>query len=124
MGSQQRLPNGNTLITDSFAGRAFEVTAQGRMVWRFDNPARTGEAGEYVGVVPELLRLATEQAATFLEAPRSGEHTPRESAGSGSSPPTRRTMTRGCRGFRRRAMPGSWLSCRSPSCCWRERQEP
>jgi hypothetical protein len=69
MGSQQRLPNGNTLITDSFAGRAFEVTAEGRMVWRFDNPARTGEADEYVGVLPELLRLEPQRVPALLAAP-------------------------------------------------------
>ena len=37
-GSCQRLPNGNTLITDSESGRVFEVTINGRMVWHFYNP--------------------------------------------------------------------------------------
>jgi len=37
-GSCQRLPNGNTLITDSESGRVFEVTFNGRMVWHFYNP--------------------------------------------------------------------------------------
>jgi hypothetical protein len=32
-GSSQRLPNGNTLIADSDNGRAFEVTADGEIVW-------------------------------------------------------------------------------------------
>jgi len=39
-GSAQRLPNGNTLITHSGAGEAFEVDAAGEPVWRFLNPAR------------------------------------------------------------------------------------
>jgi hypothetical protein len=38
MGSQQRLPNGNTLITESNAGRVREVTHEGREVWRFQSP--------------------------------------------------------------------------------------
>jgi hypothetical protein len=34
-GSAQRLPNGNTLITDSVRGRVFEVTHAGKIVWEF-----------------------------------------------------------------------------------------
>jgi hypothetical protein len=37
-GSSQRLPNGNTLIAESDAGHAFEVTPPGRIVWDFWNP--------------------------------------------------------------------------------------
>jgi hypothetical protein len=37
MGDHQRLPNGNMLITESEAGRAFEVTADGEVVWSFVN---------------------------------------------------------------------------------------
>ncbi|WP_053728628.1 aryl-sulfate sulfotransferase [Streptomyces sp. WM6378] len=38
MGSAQRLPNGNTLVTDSPAGRLFEVTQQGYLCWEFIVP--------------------------------------------------------------------------------------
>ncbi|MEC4018625.1 arylsulfotransferase family protein [Streptomyces sp. H27-D2] len=38
MGSAQRLPNGNTLITDSPAGRLFEVTADGYLCWEYVVP--------------------------------------------------------------------------------------
>lgn len=34
-GKHQSLPNGNVLITESDAGRAFEVTSDGRVVWEF-----------------------------------------------------------------------------------------
>jgi len=34
-GSAQRLPNGNTLITDSFSGRVFEVTKDKEKVWEY-----------------------------------------------------------------------------------------
>ncbi len=57
MGATQRLPNGNTIVTDSFGGRVYEVDPGGEVVWRFDNPARTGERGELVAVVPELQRV-------------------------------------------------------------------
>lgn len=34
----QRLPNGNTLITEGAAGRVFEVTVEGEIVWEYLNP--------------------------------------------------------------------------------------
>ncbi|MFH1690451.1 MAG: arylsulfotransferase family protein [Candidatus Eisenbacteria bacterium] len=37
-GSQQRLPNGNTLITESIHGRIIEVTPDGHIVWEYINP--------------------------------------------------------------------------------------
>lgn len=37
-GCNQRLPNGNTLVTESDKGRVFEVTKQGKVVWEFYNP--------------------------------------------------------------------------------------
>jgi hypothetical protein len=37
MGANQRLPNGNTLITESTRGCAFEVTPGGDKVWEFRN---------------------------------------------------------------------------------------
>ena len=37
-GSVQRLPNGNTLITESDKGYVFEVTPKKEIVWRFANP--------------------------------------------------------------------------------------
>lgn len=40
-GSVQRVPNGNTLITESNTGYAFEVTPRGQRVWTFANPETT-----------------------------------------------------------------------------------
>ena len=37
---QQRLPNGNTLITESYHGRIFEVTPDKQIVWEFITPFR------------------------------------------------------------------------------------
>ena len=38
----QRLPNGNTLITEGTTGRLFEVTTDGTIVWEYLNPLFTG----------------------------------------------------------------------------------
>jgi hypothetical protein len=39
-GSAQRLPNGNTLITETSKGRVFEITRDGKIVWEFLNPEK------------------------------------------------------------------------------------
>ena len=57
LGSCQRLPNGNTLITESENGRALEVTREGRVAWEFNNPHRAGDRGELVAVLFEVVRL-------------------------------------------------------------------
>jgi outer membrane protein assembly factor BamB len=41
-GQAQRLVNGNTLITNSEAGEAFEVTPAGRIVWQYFAPVPAG----------------------------------------------------------------------------------
>ena len=38
MGGVERLPNGNTLITESVNGRVFEVTHDAELVWDYINP--------------------------------------------------------------------------------------
>jgi outer membrane protein assembly factor BamB len=38
----QRLPNGNTLITEGAGGRMFEVTTDGAIVWEYMNPLFAG----------------------------------------------------------------------------------
>lgn len=48
-GAAQRLPNGNTLITESDSGYAFEVTRSGRRVWTFAHPLFT-DAGERMAI--------------------------------------------------------------------------
>lgn len=40
--SAQRLPNGNTLITEGASGRLLEVTKQGAIVWEYINPLFAG----------------------------------------------------------------------------------
>jgi hypothetical protein len=56
-GSNQRLPNGNTLITESDNGRAFEVTPANKIVWEYRNPERAGEKLELIATIFEMVRL-------------------------------------------------------------------
>jgi len=48
----QRLLNGNTLVTEGRPGRLFEVTAEGSIVWEYNNPF--------------LFDTATERDAAFI----------------------------------------------------------
>ena len=50
--SQARLPNGNTLITESDGGRIFEVTRAGEIVWNYLNPVRAQRQGEDRRLIP------------------------------------------------------------------------
>ncbi len=43
IGSAQRLPNGNTLITDGTNGRIIEMTKEKKKVWEFNAPASDNE---------------------------------------------------------------------------------
>ena len=69
LGSVSRLDNGNTLVTESLAGRAFELTGQGDLVWSWTSPFRAGPAGEGVAVLVEVLRLDG-ASCPWLEQPR------------------------------------------------------
>jgi outer membrane protein assembly factor BamB len=68
MGQAQRLPNGNTHITESATGRLFEVTPDGEVVWEFilpwfapypDEAARRTGGGELNSVF-KTFRYAAE----------------------------------------------------------------
>lgn len=65
-GSNQRLLNGNTLITESDSGRAFEVTPENRIVWEFYNPARAGENEELIATLFEVVRLDSDFSTNWL----------------------------------------------------------
>ena len=67
-GSNQRLPNGNTLITESDAGRAFEVTPDNQIVWEYYNPGRAGEHNELIGTLFEVVRLPPDFPTDWLAA--------------------------------------------------------
>ena len=42
-GAVQRLPNGNTLVTNADHGEIFEIAPDGDVVWRFVSPMRNAE---------------------------------------------------------------------------------
>ena len=65
-GTNYRLPNGNTLITESDSGRAFEVTPDLDIVWMFSNPERAGDNDEFVATLFELVRLPPEFPIDWL----------------------------------------------------------
>jgi len=56
-GAVQRLKNGNTLITETDNGRAFEVTRDNEIVWEFVSPHRAGAKKEFVASLFELKRI-------------------------------------------------------------------
>lgn len=47
VGGAQRLPNGNTLITDGVRGHIFEVTSDKEVVWDLINPYETEMTGKF-----------------------------------------------------------------------------
>ncbi len=65
-GTAARLPNGNTLITESDNGRAFEVTPGGETVWEYWNPERAGVGGELIATLFEMLRLPEDYADSWF----------------------------------------------------------
>ena len=65
-GTARRLRNGNTLITESDRGRAFEVTRDGEIVWEFYNPHRAGGEKQFVATLFEMLRLPSDFPTGWL----------------------------------------------------------
>ena len=66
-GTAQRLENGNTLITESDNGRAFEVDMSGNMVWEYVSPHRAGPDESYIATLFELERIPEPQVRVWLE---------------------------------------------------------
>ncbi len=63
-GACQRLPSGNTLITESERGRAFEITPDGERVWQYLNPDRQGAQRRRIY---RLLRYPARDLSALLE---------------------------------------------------------
>jgi hypothetical protein len=68
-GTAQGLPNGNVLIGSSDQGVAFEVTRDGRIVWRWVNPHK-GESGAR-GTL-RIVRYPVEMVEPLLRQPSNG----------------------------------------------------
>ncbi|REJ73071.1 MAG: hypothetical protein DWQ30_25175 [Acidobacteria bacterium] len=83
-GSNQRLSNGNTLITESDTGYVFEVTAEGDEVWRFAN-LQVDDKGVR-SAIWRMVRFAPEELP-FVTGPDAGSRTPVEAdQGQGGEP--------------------------------------
>ena len=70
----QRLGNGNTLIVESDRGRVFEVTPDGEIVWKYINPAQTGEELEYIATIFDVVRLPPSFPTDWTRWRRAGGH--------------------------------------------------
>ncbi|MFH2003068.1 MAG: arylsulfotransferase family protein [Planctomycetota bacterium] len=66
-GTAERLINGNTLITESDMGRAFEVTPDKKIVWEFFNPYHAGQKREYIATLFEVIRLKPEFPVSWAQ---------------------------------------------------------
>lgn len=66
VGAQQRLPNGNTLITDTVGGRAFEVSHVGGEVWEFVSPYRSGNENELIAALFSMVRYEKSYTEKWL----------------------------------------------------------
>lgn len=65
-GVQQKLPNGNVLITESQGGRILEVNQNKELVWEWISPYRSAPDGNYTAVVMAASRHAPDEL-TFLK---------------------------------------------------------
>ncbi len=68
-GLVQRFRNGNTLITETDSGRAFEVNPEGEIVWEFYNPQRAGSDGQFIAALLAMLRLPPDFPTDWITPP-------------------------------------------------------
>ncbi len=66
-GVVQRLDNGNTLITESLNGRAFEVTPAKKIVWEYYNPYRAGNEAQLIATLFDVVRVRADIPVFWLE---------------------------------------------------------
>jgi hypothetical protein len=76
IGQHQYQPNGNLLIAESWGGRVFELTPQGKMVWEFVNRFADDRVG--------LIEWAKRYPASYADFPK---ECPAEVTASGEGPP-------------------------------------
>jgi hypothetical protein len=70
-GSTHRLANGNTLIVESNSGRAFEVAADGEIVWEYFNPERAGENDQLIATLFDIVRIDVDYVTSWLPGAKS-----------------------------------------------------
>ncbi|MCB9772080.1 MAG: hypothetical protein H6754_05980 [Candidatus Omnitrophica bacterium] len=67
-GSQERLPNGNTLIIEANKGRAFEITRDKKIVWEFLNPNKTGKDNDLIATIFVMYRFDSSYTSSWLKS--------------------------------------------------------
>jgi hypothetical protein len=72
-GANQRLPNGNTLITDSDNGRVFEITGDNKIVWEFFNPQINVEEKKRA-VIYRMMRIVDMDILSDLKEKLNSKH--------------------------------------------------
>ncbi len=65
-GLVQRLPNGNTLITEGVPGRVLEVAPDGRIVWEYVNPHRVEGNEDIIASIMDFQRLPRDFSPRWL----------------------------------------------------------
>jgi len=66
-GASERLPNGNTLITESDKGRVFEITPTGEIVWEFYSPLEEKDGKQARKAIYRMMRITDNKAYPCLE---------------------------------------------------------
>lgn len=62
----QRLPNGNTLITESDGGRMLEVTAKDEVAWEYLSPVRAGLSDRRIPILASGQRVPGDEVKAWL----------------------------------------------------------
>jgi hypothetical protein len=70
-GTVQRLPNGNTLVTETDSGRAFELDSAERVVWEYRSPERALDDEKLVARLFEVRRLPSDFGEGWLGTEKS-----------------------------------------------------
>ncbi len=65
-GLAKRLPNGNTLITESVPGRVIEVAPDHTIAWEFVNPHRAKKSGDLIASIFDFQRLPQDFVPSWL----------------------------------------------------------
>ena len=66
-GVQQKLSNGNVLITESQGGRLLEVTPEKELVWEWASPYKSAPDKDYTAVVMGGFRFAEDELPFLKE---------------------------------------------------------
>lgn len=69
LGTAQRLPNGDTLATESERGHAFELAPDGTIVWEYWNPERSERDPALRATLLEVEHLPATTPLTWLRTP-------------------------------------------------------